>query len=296
MRRSHFSILCLSALTLTLAALPVLRADEAQILQNLTAKGAKVTDQRGVLGIEVPKPTEWTEADFKGIAQLTRVQHLSFGLGLTDAQLALLQGLPNVDTFGSNGANISDEGLKIFANFKKLQSLTFFHPGKAMTGTGFTALASLPALETMTVAGSSAFGNDGVAAVAQLSHLKSLRIFHTNADITGLAKLSALHNLTNLTLGQRLSYTKPVALSDETVTLATGFSNLQNLSFMEAELSLSALQKLKSLNHLKFLTLQGIQINSGDIEQLKSALNGVQIKYTAPDANGLKRIKALAGS
>jgi len=293
MRLSRFAIACLSALTLV--SLPTLRADEAQILKDLTAKGAKVTDQKGVLSVDAPKISDWTEADFHELGQLSRVQRLSFGLGLTDAQLALLQGLPEVNTFTTNGSNLSDGGLKTFANFKKLQNLTFFHPGKSMTGIGFADLASLP-IENMTVAGSGAFGNDGVAAVAKLSHLKALRIFHTNADVTGLAKLSALHNLTSLTLGQRLSYTKPIAISDDTLSLIAGFSNLESLGLMEAQLSLSALEKLKPLAHLKHLTLDGIQIEGGDIEQLKSALSGVQIKYTAPNEQNLKRIKALAGS
>jgi len=267
------------------------------VVKELTAKGAKFTETKGaVSGADVADISKWTDEDFQKLASISGLEKLSFGKGLNDHQLSILVSNTQISAFVTNGAELSDEGVKQFARFPKLQALTFFHPGKAFAGPGLAALADLPLLDNLTVAGSSAFGNEGVDAIARLGHLKSLRVFHTNADQSGIAKISGLKNLTSLMIGQRLSNTPPVALSDQTMKLVASFPAMESLTFSEARLSLPALSQLRQLSKLKRLTLDSIDLGSGKESDLAGALPGVQIKYTAPNEAGAKRIKALFGS
>ena len=268
--------------------------DQAAIVNDLTSKGVKFTEtQNEVTGVEAADISKLGDPDFLAIAGLTHLQKLSFGRGLTDHHLSMLLALTNVTTFTTNGSDLDDEGVAQLAHFAKLQTLTFFHPGKSFHGPGLLPLAALQNLESLTVAGSSAFGNEGVAAIAKLPHLKSLRIWHTNADVNGLAELKNLSGLTSVTIGQRLSFQPPVALSDETIGILVSLRSLESISLNEARLSLAALTQLKQLPSLKRLTLDSIDIPEGDIETLKRDLPKVQIKWTAPSPQSIKRIQAL---
>jgi hypothetical protein len=264
---------------------------------DLVAKGAKFTEAKNVLtSFELPDPSAFTDDDFKKLAQVTSLQKLSFGKGFNDHQLSLLTALPEVNAFVTNGAELTDEGVKMLAKFPKLQTVAFFHPGKSFTGTGLAALSGLNTFDNLTVGGTNTFGDEGVAAVAGLTKLKGLRIWHTNADQASIAKIAGLKNLTSLTIGQRLSNTPPLALSDETIPLVTSFKSLESLTFMEARLSPGALAQLKQLTHLKHLTLDNIDLTESEVQKLGQELPGVQIKFTAPNEAGKKRIQALFGA
>lgn len=278
-----------------LSLLSAARADEAQVASELKAKGAKITETKGVItGIEVPKPTEWSDDDIKKINGLPHLQRLGFGLGFTDHQLSLLNGLSEVTNVGTNGANFTDVGIKAFTQFKKLQGIAFFHPGKSLTGTGLAALAELPDFGNLTVGGTYAFGNDGVAAIATLPHMKSLRIGHTGADVEGISKLKQLAGLTSISIGQHLSYTPPVAsLSEATIPVLLSMKSLESISLSEAKFSLNTLRQLKDLPKLKHLILDAVIISETDLAELRKELPNVQIKYTPPGDANLKRLKAL---
>src|SRR6185295_10684393 len=98
---------------LILAALFPLPQDDAEILRLLKEKGVKVTETKGVAtSAEVGDCTKWTEADFRQLGQLIHLRSLSFGPGLSDAQLPLLSGLTELESLQTNLALISDDGVK----------------------------------------------------------------------------------------------------------------------------------------------------------------------------------------
>jgi hypothetical protein len=281
------------AVMILYGARPVL-AQESAIAGELAAKGAKLTQTGGaVTGLELADLSRCDSGDFKKIAQLTHLQKLSFGKGLNGQQFAILTALPEVTAFVTNGADLGDEDVKLFARFTKLQSLTFFHPGKGFAGPGLGELAGLADLENLTVAGSSAFGNEGMAAIARLPHLKSLRVFHTNADGQGVALLKGMSGLTSITLGQRLSNKPPTMLADDTIGVLASMKSLESVSLSESRLSLDALSQLKQLTSLKRLTLDNLDIAEADIDKLRKVLPAVQIKWTAPSPEAGKRISSL---
>lgn len=270
------------------------RADEAQVAKELTAKGAKITETKGVItAFDLPDPSKWSDDDFKRINELPHLQRISFGLKFNAHQLSLLTNLPEVTTIATNGADLSDADIKQFTQFKKLAVLAFFHPGKSLTGPGLADLATLPAFENLTVGGSSTFGNEGIAAIVKLSHLKSLRIFHTNVDVEGISRLKEIHGLTSITVGQRLTMKPPPELCDDAIPAVVSVKSLESVTLMEARLKLDSLRQFKEIPALKRLTLDGIDIPEADVATLRKELPGVQIKWTAPNEQNMKRIKAL---
>jgi hypothetical protein len=271
-------------------------ADEAEVIRRLREKGVKVTESKGVAAsAEVADCSKWTDDDFKLLAQLTRLKSLSFGPGLGDAHLPLLAGLSELDTLQTNLSLITDDGVKGLAGFKSLKIVKFFHPCKAFTGTGLAALAEMAALERLTVAGSLAFNDDGMAAVGKLTRLKEFRTWHAGQTLEGVKKLKGLTSLKHLTLGQRLAYKPPTTVADDTLDVLAELTSLETLQLEEARLKVDALAQLKRLPELKKLTLEGIDLAEADVEKLKGEMPKVEIKWTKPNDVYKKRINALFG-
>jgi len=271
--------------------------DDAEIAAHLRELGAKVTEAKGVVtSVDAADCSKWTEADFKQLGQLGHLKNLSMSAGLSDATLPLLAGLAELETLQTNLATVSDEGVQGFAAMKNLRTLKFFHPGKSFTGAGLAKLAELPRLSSLTVAGSLAFGDEGLAAVATLPHLQEFRTWHAGSTLEGMKKLSALKELKSLTLGQRLAYSPPTSLSDETIAVLVGMKSLETLQLEEARLKLDALVQLKQLPELKKLTLEGIDLAEADVDRLRAELPKVELKWTTPNETYLKRIRALFGA
>jgi hypothetical protein len=215
---------------------------------------------------------------------------------LNDKQLPFLADLPKLEYLQTNVADLSDEGLKPLSRLKSLKTLKFFHPPKQFTGTGLAHLADLPNLQSLTVAGSFAFGDDGMAAVARLSELREFRTWHVGATDEGVKKLKDLKNLKTLYLGQRLTDKPPACPRDETIPILAELKSLESLQLDEARLSLTALKQFKELPALKKLTLGGIDLPKEDLEALKRELPQVKVEWTEPTEAYQKRIRALFGN
>jgi hypothetical protein len=283
----------LAVLAATLAA----RGDDAEIATFLKEKGAKVIESKGVVtSVEAGDCSKWTDEDFRQLARLAHLKSLSFGPGLGDASLPLLSGLSELESLSTNLSLITDDGVKSLASLKSLKVLKFFHPCKAFSGAGLAALAEMPALERLTVAGSLAFNDEGMAAVGKLSRLKEFRSWHAGQTLEGVKKLKDLPNLKQLTLGQRLAYKPPTTLSDETLAVLAEMKTLETLQLEEARLKPEALRRLKDLPDLKKLVLEGIDIPEADIEALRRDMPKVEIKWTRPNEVYMKRIQALFGT
>lgn len=294
MNSKRFALAASIALALQtfLSAAPV---DNAALAEALKAKGAEVTmTGNDITGINYKAKGTLTEAEAQQIHQLAHLKSFSCGQGFDDAGLTALKDAPELESFGSNGLDASDAGIRVLGTCKKLKGAAFFHPGKKFTGAGLDALAD-SAVENLTVAGSTEINDDGMAAIARIKHLKSFRVWHSGVSAEGVKKLQALPELKSIVVGQRLAYKPPTTVSDETVTALSGMPNLESISLQEARLSLTALSQLKKLTHLKKLLLDNIDISDSDLAALKQQLPQVDIKYTAPTEQGKKRIDGLFG-
>lgn len=273
-----------------------LHASDPTAISTLKVKSGEVTETGGeITGLTFKDCKGLTEADYAQIRKLDHLKTLSFGIGLDDAGLKAIAGLPSLEQLSTNGMTASDEGVSALATCKALRSIAFFHPGKSFTGTGLAVLSVIPKLDRLTVAGSAEFADEGMAAVAQIAHLKEFRTWHSGATAEGVKKLQALKELKSLTIGQRLANKPPVTLSDDTVAALAEIPSVEMLSLQEARLSLSALSRLKQLPNLKRLTLDGIDIPEPQIAELRQQLPKVDVKWTAPNDAARKRIGSLFG-
>jgi len=281
---------------LALASLVPARADDAEIVKLLKEKGVAFKETNGVVtGASVPDGGMLTDADFGQLGKLSRLKTLDVNKGLNDERLALLAGLAELEYFQSNLAQPTDAGLKPLAGLKSLRNLKLFHPGPAFSGAGLAHLAELPNLAQLTVAGSLAFNDEGMAAVAKLTKLQDFRTWHAGVTDAGVKHLKELKHLRSLNLGQRLAYKPPVCPSDATVALVVELKSLEVLQLSEARLTLAALRQLKQLPSLKQLKLEGIDIPKADVVRLKEDLPAAQIDWSEPNETYRKRIVALFG-
>jgi len=288
-----FRIFSLLALSLQAGAV---WADDAAVIKMIKEKGGEVTEANGrATSLTLSDGSKLTEAEFRQIGQLGNLKTLTLSNCLNDQTLGFLTTLTELESLQTNLMQVSDEGIKQLAQLKKLRQVKFFHPGKTFTGVGLAALADLPNLEALTVAGSFAFGDEGMAAVAKLTHLKSFRTWHAGQTIEGVKKLREMKNLKSLHLGQRLTYKAPSCPNDEVVAVLAEIKTLDTLILDEARLSLDALSKLKQLPELKTLTLGNIDMPEADMEKLQKEMPKVTIKWTKPTETAVKRIVALFG-
>jgi hypothetical protein len=273
------------------------RGDEAEISNLLKAKGVTVAEAKGIAtAVTVPDKVKLTDQEFGQIGRLTHLKTLDLNNCLNDERITQLTSLTELEYLQTNLAKITDDGVKPLAKLQNLRNLKLFHPGPSFSGAGLAHLAELPHLERLTVAGSLAFNDEGMVAVAKLTKLQEFRTWHAGATQEGVKKLKDLKNLKSLNLGQRLTYKQPACPTDDTIPILTDLKSLEALQLSEARLTFKALQQLKQLPALKKLTLDGIDIPKTDVERLMKELPMVKIEWTEPNEAYKKRIQALFGN
>jgi hypothetical protein len=288
-------LLLLGTLAFLLRSRPAC-GDDAETARLLREKGATAVETNGVVTtVEANDCSKWSEEDFRRLGQLGRLRMLTLGPGLDDRALALLAGLSELEYLQTNQSTMTDEGVKSIAPLRKLRTLKLFHPGKSFSGAGLAQLVELPNLEKLTVAGSLAFGDEGMAAVGRLTNLVEFRTWHAGQTLEGVRRLKDLKKLKSLTLGQRLAYKPPTTLSDETIAVLAEMKSLESLQLEEARLKVDSLSQLSRLPGLKKLMLEGIDLPEADVDRLKGELSKVEVKWTRPNDVYMKRIKALFG-
>lgn len=272
-------------------------------VEALKKLGAQVTEKDGVVTQVQAKCDAFTEADYRTLGEFKTIKVLSLSTGktLTDDMLALLTSLTELEDLSTEGCQLTDDGFKHFAAFQKLRRLKFFHPSlrsEKLTGSGIAQLKSLPKLESLTFAGSTA-GDAALEAVGQLTQLKEFRIWHTSQTHAGNDHLAKLTNLTALRIGQRLpSFTKnsPPSFDESTMETLAQIKSLESLELTEARLSAKIIPQLKALPKLKKLKFETVDISSADIDAVKAALPGVNVIWDPlseadKEANLVKKLK-----
>ena len=265
-----------------------LRADDIETGKALEQAGARVVFLGDALTqVHFRECNLVGEAELRLIGQLSKLRHLTlYGRckALTDETLPLLSSLQNLESFGVDGAQISDEGLARLVQFKSLRSLSLFHVSFQMpgfTGVGLRQLKDIPRLESLTLAGMS-IGDDAFAAIAEITQLKQLSTWHTWQTEAGNAEIAKLPNLQSLRLGQRLPRRgiKAPSLSDSSISHLLRIQSLERLKIGEAYFSVERLKALAGLANLKKLSLHETPLSDTELESLRSALPGVEVEFT----------------
>ncbi len=238
------------------------------------------------------------DAEFRAIGGLSHLKSLTlYGKchGLTDETMVHLEGLKELETIGTDGVQLTDEGLKHFEALVNLRSASFFHTSfgmKGFTGRGFGYLKSCAKLEKLTVAGIS-MGDEGLAAVATIVQLRDLSTWHTYQTEAGNTEIAKLPALQSLRIGQRLPHAgaKAASLSDASLPVFAGVKTLESLKLGEAHFTVEALAKLKDLPRLKQLTLFETDIAAAEVDRLRDALKGVSLDWQPLTAEQRKKFE-----
>lgn len=267
-------------------AISIANANAQTPADSLRKLGVKLTEAKGVIVQAQANIESFTEADFRTLASCTTLKKLSVdGKTLTDATLPLLAELKDLEELSTNQSRLTDDGYRHFAAIANLKSLALFHPSwdmKEFTGSGLAHLKSLPKLERLTFAGSTA-GDEAMAAIGALTNLREFRTWHTMQTQAGNEHLLKLTKLATLRIGQRLprwGQSPPASFDAATIPTIAQLSSLERLEIMEARLTAANLLPLKELPRLKRVVIQQTDISAADVETLRSSLPNVQIDFT----------------
>lgn len=262
-------------------------ADEAAIGELLRKAGAEVTVTKDVItAVAVKDLAKFTEAEFEALGRLKNLKMLSTsGEQLNDKTLSYLTGLVALEDLSTNAAQFSDDGLWQLTLLSNLKQIKFFHTSlrqKNFTGRGFAQFTALKNLRRLTVAGCP-FNDEGIAAVGKLTQLENFRTWHTYQTEAGNEHLLQLKNLKSLHLGQRLrrygGESNAHSLTDKTLDIVAQLKSLDTLTLAEQKFSAEALGKLKALPNLKRLELTQVDVPAAEIEKVRAALPGIDVKW-----------------
>lgn len=219
--------------------------------------------------------TKFNDAWIGHIARLTNLKSLRFTNNgkLTDAGMAQLSGLKNLEAFSFVGTQITGRAYEKFEGFTKLVRVS--HRGSKIDDAGLKELCEhLPNLENISLAHAK-FTDAGAVHLAKLTRLKGLEIGTNEATPQalqhiqklpleylqlgeGFDKSESVPFLTALKALKRLTITNAASLSDEALKGLGALSQLESLELSNLKLSEERLPLLKGFASLKELKLKSI--------------------------------------
>ncbi|TXT39509.1 MAG: hypothetical protein FD138_55, partial [Planctomycetota bacterium] len=204
---------------------------------------------------------------------------------LTDAGLAHIAALSDLQHLTINGGKFSAEGVKSLSELKKLVMLDL---NRSPVGDdGAKRIAEMSQLQELYLAQTSVT-NDGVSALKSLTNLKVLGLFRRlglrGTQVTGQG-LKALKDLTQL----EVLWLENTAVNGPGLVNLKPLTNLTELDLSDCKQVGSGLEHLLGLKKLKKLRLNGVHLPQKDLDRLHEALEGCEIVYSTDPL-----VKALA--
>jgi Leucine Rich repeat len=259
--------------------------------------GGEVTLDRAGRVTGVDLRASWvTDADLSRLADLPYLAHLDLSLTrITDHGLQQLKNAPGVVDLNLYYAEqITDEGMAALKNWKRLKRLNL--RGTKITDTTLEHLANVTTLESLD-AGFAQITDVGLDRLTPLQNLKELVIGGNKLTDTGLQSLRQFPGLTSLSLGgsQRTdSGLWTISLTESGLDAITTLKELRELRLDGAPVSARWLEKLKALNKLERLSLQGCKRLGDDVAPLLASwpsLLILDLKGTAMTEKGLADLR-----
>jgi hypothetical protein len=216
--------------------------------------------------------TKFNDEWMPHIAKLRRLKTLRFTNNgkLTDAGMAQLAGLKNLESFSFVGTAMTGKAYAKFEGFTKLVKVS--HRGSSIDDEGLEELCDhLPNLESISLAHAK-FTDAGAPNLAKLKKLKGLEIGTSKATPQALVHLAKLP-LEYLQLGEgfesaasipfikdiptlrRLTLTSGTKLTDPELQTVAALKQLESLELGKVPLPHERLPALKDFAHLKSLRL-----------------------------------------
>ncbi len=225
--------------------------DEAKAIAEIKKLGGKVTpDEKSpgkpVIEVNLGR-TKVTDAGLANLKALTQLQSLNLeGTRVTDAGLKHLKGLTQLKSLNLLLTKISDAGLEHLKGLTKLQML-----GLDVTNvTGLQHLEELPQLRRLDL-GRTGVTDAGLVHLKGSTKLETLNLYCTKVTDAGLTNLKGLTQLQSLHLGDDMGE--------------------------GAQITDAGLEHLKGLTKLKTLSLPGTQVTDSGVKKLQQTLPNCKI-------------------
>jgi len=228
-----------------------------------------------------------TDAELASLKGLTELQNLILNrTQITDAGLVNLKGLTHLHSLQLYNTRITDAGLAYLRGLNLLRVLLISNP--KITDTGLAQLAGMTQLERLSLDGT-AITNAGLAHLAGLTQLQLLCLTNTNitdaaqAHLAGMTRLKSLNlsnsKITDAGLRHLAGLTQlQVLYLDNTKTTNAGLVHLAGLTQLQwlflgnTQITDTGLEDLKALTQLKVLVLRGTQATESGVKKLQQAL------------------------
>lgn len=241
--------------------------------------------------------TKFNDAWMPHIARLTRLKTLRFTNNgkLTDAGMAQLAGLKDLETFSFVGTQITGKAYAKFDGFTKVARVS--HRGSSIDDEGLKELCDhLPNLENLSLAHAK-FTDAGAVHLAKLTKLKGLELgAHTTPaalkNITslpleylqlgeGFDKSESLPIIKEIKTLKRLTLTNCKATTDDDLKLLASMTQLESLELGSLLLPDARLPLLKDFAFLKSLRLTPIKepITPETQSKIKALLPKTDLKF-----------------
>lgn len=207
-------------------------------LHTLSLRNTRVSN-RGV----VSRAAVVSDDGYKFLGTLKSLRTLD--LDSTEVTAPAYQGIDRLHELSLAFTKVDDKGLTALGRMPHLKSLVIYNTD--VTDAGLKWLTQCPKLEDLNAGSVDQIGSEGIAAIAQLSSLRSLRLHRNDLSKANLAPLANLKKLETL------------ILSDTRLTDAH-------------------LRQLHGLKQLKSLDLWGMRLDQDAMKALRAALPNCEIK------------------
>jgi Leucine-rich repeat (LRR) protein len=259
------------------------------------AGGTMTRDRTGrITGVDLR--SSWvTDSDLPRLVDLPYLTHLDLSLTrITDHGMQQLKNAPGiVDLNLYYAEQITDEGMAAVRGWKKLKRINL--RGTKITDTTLEHLANVTTLESLD-AGFAQITDVGLDRLTSLPNLKELAIGGNKLTDAGLQSLRQFPGLTSLSLGgsQRTdSGLWSISLTESGLDAVITLKELRELRLDGMPVSARWLEKLKVLNKLEQLSLQGCKRLSDDAAPLLASWPALRVLYLHETAMTEKGVAEL---
>lgn len=197
---------------------------------------------------------------------------------VTDAGVAHISGLTNLDTLVLSGTQVSDRGLAHLRKLSKLEHL--YLANTKITDAGLEHLAGLTSLKTLDLTQTRVTGA-GLGRLKSLARLEVLLLDGTGVGDPGLKPLRAFKNLRMLSLAG-------CPLTGKTLGQLAALSRLKHLTLTDTQIDRSAIDQFGELKSLAQVELYRVGLSAGDVARLRGLLPKTGI-HVSPATAAIRR-------
>jgi serine/threonine protein kinase/multidrug efflux pump subunit AcrA (membrane-fusion protein) len=238
-----------------------------------------------------PNPNAGNAEQARAIAEIEKLRGTSeksarlAGWFVTDAALAHLKGLTQLESLTLANSQATNAGLVHVKGLTNLQSLDLTFT--KVTDAGVEHIKGLTKLQSLNLHGVGVT-DAGLDRLKALTNLQELSLYNTAITDAGLERLQGFTKLKSLDLGAN-------GITGAGLKHLKGLTQLQSLNLIWTGTTDAGLEHLKPLTQLRSLNLYATSVTDAGLEHLKGLLNlqSLVLWRTKVTDAGLKHLKGL---